>query len=320
MAKSGSIPYYSSMPYYTPLRYPGGKRRLFGVVARLLEENELRGIQYAEPYAGGAAVGLSLLFEEYASAIHLNDLSRPIFAFWNSVLHATDDLCARVECAPVTMDEWHRQRAVLEAGDAADLTDLGFATLFLNRTNRSGIISGGVIGGKKQQGAWTMTARFNKPEIIRRIEKIGRYRTRIFLHQMDAIDFVHQELALLGDNSFAFLDPPYIDSGTGLYLNDYTTEGHIELATAVSNLEVPWICTYDRAAIDLGIYGGHRRIEYGLPYMAQGRHRGGEVMFISHDISLPPEWREAHGPVRITPQGSTYKLFGTVTHPNGVLG
>ena len=319
MAKSWPCPYDSPMPYYTPLRYPGGKRRLFGVVARLLEENGLNGVQYAEPYAGGAAVGLSLLFEEYASVIHLNDLSRPIFAFWYSVLHSTDELCERVERAAVTMEEWHRQRAVLESGEAADLTDLGFATLFLNRTNRSGIIAGGVIGGKMQRGAWTITARFNKPEIIQRIKKIGRYRTRIFLSQMDAVDFVQQKLSSLGSDSFAFLDPPYIANGKGLYLNDYTAESHVELAAAVAKLQVPWICTYDRAAIDLGLYGSHRRIEYDLPYMAQGRHRGGEVMFLSHDISLPQEWLEAAGPVRITPPSSTYKLFGTLAHPNTFL-
>ena len=304
------------MPYYTPLRYPGGKRRLFGVVARLLEENGLNGVHYAEPYAGGAAVGLALLFEEYASVIHLNDLSRPIFAFWYSVLHATDELCERIERVPVTMEEWQKQRAVLEDGETADLGDLGFATLFLNRTNRSGIIAGGVIGGKRQQGTWTIAARFNKSEIIQRIKKVGRYRTRIFLSQMDAADFVRESLSSLESESFAFLDPPYIANGKGLYLNEYTSERHIELAAVVAKLQVPWICTYDRAAIDLGLYASHRRIEYGLPYMAQGRHRGGEVMFLSDDISLPKEWLEAVGPVRITPQSSTYSLFGTLAYPD----
>ncbi len=306
------------MPYYTPLRYPGGKRRLFGVVTSLLEANGLSGIHYTEPYAGGAAVALALLFEEYASTIHLNDLSRPIFAFWHSVLHAADDLCERVENTPVTMDEWDRQRAVLESSQDADMKDLGFATLFLNRTNRSGIITGGVIGGRMQKGAWGITARFNKQEIIRRIEKVERYRTRISLSQMDAADFVDQQMASLGANSFTFLDPPYIENGKGLYLNDYTAEGHIALATTVSKLEIPWICTYDRAAIELGLFGRHRRIDYGLPYMAQGRHKGGEVMFISNGVSLPPEWLGAEGPFRITPPRSTYKLLGTLTQPTRI--
>ena len=305
------------MPYYTPLRYPGGKRRLFGVVARLLEENGLNHGSNTLSHTPAALQSVCLCsLKNTRRLCHLNDLSRPIFAFWYSVLHSTDELCERVERAAVTMEEWHRQRAVLESSEAADLMDLGFATLFLNRTNRSGIIAGGVIGGKMQRGAWTITARFNKPEIIQRIKKIGRYRTRIFLSQMDAVDFVQQKLSSLGSDSFAFLDPPYIANGKGLYLNDYTAESHVELAAAVAKLQVPWICTYDRAAIDLGLYGSHRRIEYDLPYMAQGRHRGGEVMFLSHDISLPQEWLEAAGPVRITPPSSTYKLFGTLAHQN----
>src|SRR3954452_7666158 len=142
------------MPFYTPLRYPGGKRRLTHVVTRLLEENGLRDVEYAEPYAGGAAIALSLLFEEYASVVHINDLSRPVFAFWHAALNDTKELCCRIERTNVTMREWHRQRKVYENRAAADLADLGFATLFLNRTNRSGILSGGVIGGKSQESEW----------------------------------------------------------------------------------------------------------------------------------------------------------------------
>src|SRR6185437_2031106 len=166
------------MPYYTPLRYPGGKRRLAATIMRLLEANNLKDIEYAEVYAGGAAVALALLMEEYASIIHINDLSRAVYAFWRCVLDDNDELCRRVAKVRVTMREWHRQREVYDNRETADLSDLGFATLFLNRTNRSGILSGGVIGGKNQTGAWGVDARFGKPEIISRLKKIGRYKSR----------------------------------------------------------------------------------------------------------------------------------------------
>src|SRR5579871_5548241 len=133
------------MPYYTPLRYPGGKRRLAPFVMRLLAENGMKNINYAEPYAGGAAVALALLLEEYASTIHINDLSRPVYAFWNSVINETSELCRRIERVKLSMAEWRRQRAIYENRETADLSELGFAALFLNRTNRSGIIGGGVI-------------------------------------------------------------------------------------------------------------------------------------------------------------------------------
>ena len=304
------------MAFYTPLRYPGGKRRLLTVVTRLLQENGLTDVEYAEPYAGGAAVALSLLFEEYASVIHLNDLSKPIFALWDSVVNKTDDMCHRIDSTPVTMDEWHKQRDVYEASGSADLSDLGFATLFLNRTNRSGIIGGGVIGGKQQNGAWSLDARFNKPELIQRIRKIGRYRSRIRLHQMDALDFVNDQLSQIAGNGFAFFDPPYIENGKTLYLDDYTPARHLELAESIQRLRLPWICTYDHAAIELGLYSDCRRIEYRLPYTAQGRYHGEEVMFVSHDLVLPVEWEVTTKPVRLTQPTDRYSLHGVVVSPH----
>lgn len=303
------------MTFYTPLRYPGGKRRLLAVVTRLLQENGLTDIEYAEPYAGGAAIALALLFEEYAEVIHLNDLSRPVFAFWSSALYDTQDLCARIRCTPITMDEWNKQRAVYESAASADLADLGFAALYLNRTNRSGILSGGVIGGKRQVGRWSMGARFNKPDIIRRIQKIGRYRDQIRLYQMDALDFVNSQLSRIAAKGFAFFDPPYLENGKDLYLDNYTPDGHRELALGVQRLSLPWLCTYDRAAVALGLFDGYRRIEYGLPYTAQGRHRGEEVMFVSHNLNLPAEWLKAIESVRLTRRTDRYTLHGRVAVP-----
>ena len=214
------------MPFHSPLRYPGGKRRLAHLVARLIETNRLHDIDYVEPYAGGASIALSLLFNEHASTVHINDLSRPIFAFWKSVLDETDALCQRIEETPVTVEEWHRRRKIYLRRDDAELLDLGFATFFLNRTNRSGIIAGRMTGGMRQAGRWRLDARFNKHELTSRIRKIGRYRTRLRVTPLDASVFIGETSSQVGPNALFFIDPPYIDHGEKLYLNDYSLDDH----------------------------------------------------------------------------------------------
>jgi DNA adenine methylase len=305
------------MPFYTPLRYPGGKRRLAPTVMSLLESNGLRDVEYVEPYAGGASLALALLLEEYASTIHINDLSRPIYAFWHSVLNDTANLCRRIESVEITMAEWHRQRAVYDQRDTAALDDLAFATLFLNRTNRSGIIAGGVIGGKNQAGEWKLNARFKKSELIRRIKQIGRYKSRIKLHQLDALELTNRLLPQIGTkNTFVFYDPPYIEKGKDLYLNNYKLEDHQRLAKRIIQLGHPWVVTYDYdAAIRHRLYGSHRRLVYELPYSAQARYAGKEVMFLSERLKLPDNWSPSV-PISMTAPHSENPLYGKLESMN----
>ncbi|MGL9637387.1 DNA adenine methylase, partial [Escherichia coli] len=168
------------MRFNTPLRYPGGKAKLTNFVEELLRLNRFTSIHYAEPYAGGAGLALNLLMKGSAEVIHLNDINNAVYSFWYSVLNHCDELCSLIEDTGVTIDEWHRQKDIMSKQLDVTTLELGFSTFFLNRTNRSGILKGGVIGGKKQDGNWKLDARYNKKDLMDRIQKINKKSDSIF--------------------------------------------------------------------------------------------------------------------------------------------
>lgn len=271
----------------SPLRYPGGKGKVANYIKLLFLHNDLLGSEYVEVFAGGASVALSLLFEEYAAKIHINDLNRSIFCFWDAVLNNTPALCERIRNARVDMDEWHRQRAI-QFSNCPDPLDLAYSTFFLNRTNRSGIISAGVIGGQRQEGKWKLDARFNSRELVRRIEKIAEYRSRITLTNHDAAVYLRDTLPSLPAHSFVYLDPPYFEKAGGLYEHVYQRRDHEQIAGLVGGIQQPWLISYDAHPEILRLYSEFRSLIYGLSYSAADRYRGAEVMLFSRGIEQPP--------------------------------
>ena len=275
-----------SSAFRSPLRYPGGKRRLANFFKLLMVENRLVGRPYVEAYAGGASVALAMLFEEYASEVYINDLNAGVHAFWSSALKETRALCEKILDTPVTIEEWHRQREVFR-GDTKDELALGFATFFLNRTNRSGIIAGGVIGGLDQSGPWKLDARFNKEDLVARIRKIGRFAPRIHLLQREGIQLTQELLPQLEGSPLVYFDPPYFVKGGDLYQNSYEPGHHVELAAAIRLLEIPWVVSYDAAPEIVDIYSWARETSYSITYSAGERGRGTEVMYLSAGLRMP---------------------------------
>lgn len=270
----------------SPLRYPGGKGRLTQYVVDLIEMNGLAGGHYVEPYAGGAGIAISLLYLEYASHIHLNDLNRSVHAFWRSVIDNPEELCKRIRDTRVTMAEWKRQKTIQSAKDV-DTLSLGFSTFFLNRTNRSGIIDGGVIGGKEQSGNWKLDARFNKSDLIKRIAKIASYAPRISVYNMDASAFISGPLKKVPRSALVYLDPPYYLKGDQLYENHYEHEDHKAIALLVAKIRQRWIVSYDNAEPIRKFYSAFRQQTFGLHYSAQTRYKGSEVMVFSDTLKTP---------------------------------
>lgn len=273
--------------FATPLRYPGGKGKFSQFVKQVFEANGLLDGHYLEPYAGGAGVAIELLFNEYASKIHINDYDPAVYAFWVSVKEHNDDLCKLISDTPVTIDNWHVQKNVLANVEEYSTLDVAFATFFLNRTNRSGILKAGVIGGKEQSGKWKLDVRYNKKDLIKRIELIGRYKERIFVYNMDAVQLVREVVPTLPKKTLIYLDPPYYVKGSGLYRNFYNHDDHVEIAATMANVRHPWIVSYDDVPEIREIYKDYRQDSYFLSYTAQEKRKGSEVMIYGPDVEIP---------------------------------
>ena len=278
------------MEYFSPLRYPGGKARLVPFFEQFVADNRLADGTYVEPYVGGGAVALSLLMKERVSRIVINDKDRSIYAFWYSLLHRTDELCAMIADTQVTMDVWYAQREVQAAKAEADLLQLAFSTFFLNRTNRSGILKAGVIGGNDQSGNYKIDARFNREDLICRIQRIAAYADRISLHNHDAVDLLHTVSQTASPHTFVYLDPPYYKKGRGLYMNYYKDSDHEHIRDAISREHLlRWVVTYDNSAFIKSLYSPFRSQEFHLNYSASNKGRGTEVMFFSDNCKVTPE-------------------------------
>jgi|SRR6185437_6437004 len=274
----------------SPLRYPGGKAKLASFIQQVFDRNRFAGAHYAEPYAGGAGVALSLLAFEYVDEIHLNDLSYPVYAFWKSVLDHCDELCKLIADTRVTISEWERQKAIQSAPLRHGVIELGFSTFFLNRTNRSGIIKGGgPIGGFSQEGAWKLDARYYKQTLIARIRWIAERSSRITLHNLDAADFLQKMTCQYQkEGIFTYLDPPYYVKGYRLYENYYVDDDHAQLARMLQGrLNGSWVVSYDDHPYVRQLYKNRRFTSYRLQYTAARRKSGREVMFFSDDLLVP---------------------------------
>ena len=271
----------------SPLRYPGGKAKLFEYFTEVVKENGLFKSTYCEPYAGGAGLALRLLSTGFVERIVLNDIDESIYAFWKSVLQAPDEFCRLIDSIPVTIDEWFKQKEIWNLRDTENPLQLGFAAFFLNRTNRSGIIEGaGPIGGYEQKGEWAIDVRMNKVQLIKNIQCIKAFSGRISATNDDAIHFVERQFA--NEGTLCYLDPPYYVKGSKLYRNFYVHSDHCDIKNVLcNNRNARWVVSYDDAPEIREIYCDFEPISYYLNYSAGKKATGCEVIYFSDSLEAP---------------------------------
>lgn len=288
---------------FTPLRYPGGKGKLINFLKSLLVKNDLVDGEYCEPYAGGAAVALELLIHEYVQRIHINDISRPLYAMWSSILRQPNDFARKVRNATLSVATWDRQRAIFRNADEHDDLDLGFATFYLNRTNRSGILRGGIIGGRAQTSEWGIDARYNPKDLAARVEAVASMRDRIRVYNQDAAEFLTTTAAALPERSLVYLDPPYFVKGKDLYIDHYDANDHIIVAGLVKRIRrQAWIVSYDDVPQIRKLYNRYRGLRYELGYSAREASKGVELMYFCDKLTIPPVVGQMKFLGRVRPQ------------------
>lgn len=271
---------------YSPLRYPGGKQAFCPTLERLITENNLEKAEYYELYAGGSAVALHLLLEGFVSHIHINDNDPAIYSFWECATKRSTELLELIVERPISLDTWHLCRELIKSPDKHPTVEVAFATLFLNRTNRSGILNAGPIGGKSQDGPYKLDARFDKQKIAERIKRISAKAGQITVHCKDALALIEQKKEDWKSNTLVYLDPPYYHKGKGLYRNYYSHQDHLSIASILEEIteEVCWIVTYDDSSEIKEMYKRSQSSVNQLNYTAQLKRRAIEQVFVSKKL------------------------------------
>ena len=270
---------------YTPIRYPGGKTKLYPEIKAILESNDLLGHPYAELFAGGAGLAIKLLLKGDVPSIVINDYDRAVYCMWNAVVNHAEDLCEFIDSAVLDVETWKAMRTVYRNSDDVGDFELGKAAFYLNRTNVSGILSGGVIGGLKQAGNYKMDVRFNRETLKKKVMDIAARRGDIEVTRLDAEDFINDRMS--NSELFAYLDPPYVQKGPGLYRSAFDEAKHRSLARKVGDARSKWVVTYDADDLIDDIYGNYERGDLEISYTANVKTVGKEKIILGPGLKWP---------------------------------
>lgn len=292
--------------FNTPLRYPGGKGRVSGFIEDIILLNNLEGCKLYEMYAGGAGASINILFSGICKKIVLNDLDYHIYAFWFSILNHTDEFLKLLVETEVTVENWRLFKRIYECYTNHNILEVGFSTFFLNRANRSGILyRAGPIGGISQNGKYKINARFNKPDLIKRILRIADKQSQIELYNRECKDLLSDIFLKEDQKRLLFLDPPYYVQGENLYMNFYNHADHIELRDILEQHRVEnWLLTYDNCGQISKLYTGFRKSLLPMTYTLQTKRKSKEIAIFSDNIALPKN-------LRLGNKSIPFQLIGT---------
>ncbi len=269
----------------SPFRYPGGKAKLSQFLAVFISANDLKGCKLVEPFCGGAGGTLPLLQAGIIDKLVLNDANSFIAEFWEASLNNTKALTKLIKSVDVNLNNWHRYSAIFKGEIDASPIEKALSVFFLNRTNRSGILHAGPIGGQKQSGDYLIDCRFNKQNLIERIEKLAKLKRKIIVKNEDASSLVYK---LNRTNCFIYADPPYVKQGKNIY-KDYCFESsqHMTFSQVMKKQKNPWLISYDDDPLVHQLYSKRGINVIELSYVMNKARVGQELLIASSNLKMP---------------------------------
>ena len=300
------------MKLTNPLRYPGSKASFASSVGAFVTACGYTGFEIVEPFAGSASVSIDLVSSGVCSKAILIERDPLLYAFWSAVFFDTRRLCNRINKLSIDLGTWHDLRPLLaiNSPDEYELIDLAVAGLFFNRTNFSGVLHAGPIGGQQQKSVYKVNCRFNKDDLIARIRAIAKLQNRVEVIFSDALGFLETQKEAVNQNRFYYVDPPYFVQGEKLYRYSFELSQHKQLAKVLSELKAPWLLSYDRHPVIEMLY--ERYASSGFKFKYSSKIRKVEREFLVTNIKLPKTLSMEK------PQSKPSAIHGRATTPAGV--
>ena len=269
----------------SPLRYPGSKQKFARTLSDIISKNKISPDLFIEPFSGGASISLYFLQTNLVKNIALIEKDPLIASLWKTIFFDSEWLVKKIKNLDITIDKWR----YFKNYNPRTIRNKALKCLFLNRTNFSGILKAGPIGGQKQISQYKIDCRFNKCNIINRIEVLSKYKDKVlFIEEGDYEDILKNKQNILPKNTFIYFDPPYVNKAKALYNFYFNDADHVRLKNYIKNLKCNWLLSYDYEPPISKLYENFSNTGFfDIIYTSSAnKHRPKKKEFLSSNLNL----------------------------------
>jgi DNA adenine methylase len=220
----------------SPLRYPGSKQKAIKHIMPFWKMVMGNTKEYREPFLGGGSIFFNLDVQN--KKIYLNDKDENIAILFKVMRDKPEKLCEKIRETFPTIEKWKE----IKYSDPEDEIEIAFRTLFLNRTNYSGILSASPIGGFRQTSDYPIHCRWNPIDLQKRVKICSEILKNA---EITSEDFFYSIIKPSTGEVFMFIDPPYYEKGHMLYNERMEPEDHERLRDLLADTKHKFLLTYD---------------------------------------------------------------------------